>query len=221
MRVAMLVAILLTSVAGLVGGCKKKAVSRVDSTDASGRTDPVPIFFPKDTDIPRVNPSARPALPAGWRQFRHPEGAYTIYAPGPLFPPKTSNNRLNQPVPQGAALRSKFVMRLPVSKPGTPYCEVEVVAFSLELVDATRAAMERNSHILGAAHPTKAAVTWAGHPAVEESGEQETSDRHRRFDVQRWMFVGNRLYGAALWGMDGHPTAEERAAFFDSFTLGQ
>jgi hypothetical protein len=215
MRMTLLVIVV---VVGLAGGCKKKAISRADSTDASDRTDPIPRI----TDNPKVNPPPRrPALPAGWAEFRHPEGAYTISVPGPLFPPKTSNNRLNQPVLRGTALRSKFVMRLPVSKPGTPYCEVEVVAFSPELVDSTRAAMERRSHILGVANPTKTPVTWAGHPAVEESGEQETSDRHRRFDVQRWMFVGNRLYGAALWGMDGHPTSEERAAFFDSFTLGE
>jgi len=112
-------------------------------------------------------------------------------------------------------------MRLPFSKPGIPYCEVEVVAFSPELVDGTRAAMETKSHILGANNPTKAAVTWAGHPAVEESGEQEASGGLHRFDVQRWMFVGNRLYVGTIWGMDGHPTREERAAFFDSLVVGK
>ena len=216
MRMMCLVVVIAVS---LVGGCKKKAVSRVDPSDVNGRADSVLTANPGD--VLKVIPSARPALPAGWSEFRHPEGAYTVYVPGPMFPPKTSNSRLNQPVPRGSALRSKFGMRLPVSSPGIPYCEVEVVAFSPELVDGSRAAMERESHILAPVNPTKTAVTWAGRPAIEEIDEQIGGGGVPTKYVHRWMFVGNRLYAAAIWGLNGHPTPEERSAFFDSLVVGK
>jgi hypothetical protein len=39
--------------------------------------------------------------------------------------------------------------------------------------------------------------------------------------VSRRLRVGNRFYMCELTGRDGHPTAAEQAAFFDSFVLGE
>ena len=33
------------------------------------------------------------------------------------------------------------------------------------------------------------------------------------------MFIGNKLYIGGLYGSLGHPTAAERAAFFDSLVI--
>jgi hypothetical protein len=194
--------VLMTVLAVGLTGCGQQAVPA--PTAGTGGSDPSP------------GSPDRPARPAGWVAFRHPSGAYSIYTPGEPVPAEPGESfTLTQPVPAGRAVRSKHQ-----THSRGPNCELEVAVFSPELVPDVEAAWRGKPHPTGAIKPTSTPVTWAGHPAVERTGEFKTPDGNRRTDVQRWMFVGNRLYVATLSGLNGSLTAAERAAFFDSFTPG-
>lgn len=178
---------------------------------------------PAPAPIPGTGPAlgsgtrVRPALPPGWVECRHPDGAWTIYAPGQLRPEAgTEHAVMTKPIPTGLAWRSKFSLT-----ESNMYCEVVVMAYSPELVEGVRNAHDRSKSFLPIPNPMREPVTWAGRSATQDSGTEETTGGNSRLYVQRWMFIGNRLYSATMHGVDGRPTPEEQSAFFDSLVPGK
>jgi hypothetical protein len=191
--------IVLLGFCSLAGGCKKKAAGPADSS-------------PGAADAPKANAPSRPALPHGWVEFHHPDGAFTVFLPSQPRPIKISaGSNLRQPIPAGRALMSDHA-----TDPGGPlYCEVGVAVFSPELVDGVKAARDRKP-VIGGPGARRTTITWCGRPAFEDEAEDPES---HLLTVQRSMWIGNRLYYVSLYGMTaGRPTAGERATVFDSFT---
>ena len=64
-----------------------------------------------------TNPPTRPALPTGWREFKHPDGAFSIFVPGePKQAPMSSPSlKLHQPLGPAEARESHYVI-LPTAK---------------------------------------------------------------------------------------------------------
>ncbi len=148
----------------------------------------------------------RPALPAGWGEFKQPDGAFSVYLPGAPQPGATVNDLL-QPVPAGRALLAQYKCQ----GPGW-LCDVGVMIYSPELVDGVKSASESRPLPSGL---TRTAVTWVGHPATEIVSDDST----KKVEIQRRMWIGNRAYHCNVWGWEpGRPTASELATLFDSFS---
>jgi hypothetical protein len=197
----------------LVCGCKKKSSSSSPSSDPPIT---IPDFTPQkeESKTPQkqeLKPiiAIRPTLPAGWVEFKHPEGAFTVYLPAQPRPLKVgAGTSLKQPLPTGRALLSEYKTEVPGL-----FCQMGVMIYSPELVDGVRNAQEQKPIGLNS---TRATVTWAGQPASEIVSEDPENHSVR---VERRMWIGNRSYYCNLWGMAlGRPTAAERTAIFDSFT---
>jgi hypothetical protein len=156
--------------------------------------------------------AAKPTLP-GWSEFRHPDGVLTINVPGrPEAQKHTVIGDLRKPIPLGAMQMSSYRANSTEMN-----CEVEVFFFSPEIASRQEQAMMARTDMFGATNVKKSAVTWVGHPAIELVGDMDGDPN--RVAVQRFMFIGNKLYIGGLYGMPGHPTAAERAAFFDSLVI--
>jgi hypothetical protein len=170
-----------------------------------------PVTAPVSPVTPPA-PAAKPALP-GWNVFQHPDGVLTINVPGRPEPQKhTVVGDLRKPIALGAMQMSSYRANSTEMN-----CEVEVFFFSPEIASRQEQGMQARDKIIGATNVKKSAVTWAGHPAVELVGDFDGDPT--RIAVQRFMFIGNKLYIGGLYGMPGHPTAAERAAFFDSLVI--
>jgi hypothetical protein len=195
----------------LACGCKKKSQPTSDDTP-SAKSD-VPSSDPGKPVVPVI--PTRPTRPPGWVEFKHPDGAFTVYLPNSPRPIKVSaGSNLKQPVPVGRMLMSDYA----TDKAGILYCEVGVAIYSPELVDGVKAAREQRGPVIIGPVRKRASVTWCGHPAFEDTAEDP---ERPGLVVQRSMWVSNRLYYCTVYGHEaGRPTAEERAAAFDSFTIG-
>lgn len=187
----------------LLGGCAKKARSTSADADSpfGGAGAPKPVL------------PVRPALPAGWVELQQPDGAFAVFLPASPRPKgMEAGSSLDQPVPAGRALMSDFA-----AQATGLYCEGGVAVFSPELVDGVRTATERRP--ADGPNGKRAPVTWAGHPAVEDTSEVPET---RGLTVKRWMWIGNRMYYCTLYGQaPERPTAAERAAVFDSLVVGK
>jgi hypothetical protein len=197
----------------LLGGCNKKRKASSEADSPFG----IPAVRPSDDNTKPASPlvAAKPQLPEGWVEFRQPEGLFTVYLPSHAKPIKLGGKGLSlrQPVPQGRMLMGDY---------GTDkadrelYCEVGVSIYSPELVDGVKAAGERRDPVIGSRNKKRTPITWCGHRGFEDSAEY-TDDLN--VVVQRHVWIGNRHYYCSLYGRTpGRPTAEERAAAFDSFT---
>jgi hypothetical protein len=121
---------------------------------------------------------------------------------------------IRQAVPQGGALSATYR-----AKAAGLDCQVEVTIYSPELVAGTKAAQEQHGPLFSSPASKRAAISWCGHPAYEETNGTPQDDR---FSIQRHVWIGNRHYICTLFGQQvGRPTAEECAAVFDSFTPGK
>jgi hypothetical protein len=177
---------------------------------------PPPVTPPVSPPItpPAAPPvaAAKPALP-GWNVFQHPDGVLTISVPGrPEAQKHTMVGDLRKPIPLGAMQMSSYRANSTEMN-----CEVEVFFFSPEIASRQEQALMARDKIIGATNVKRSAVTWAGHPAIELVGDFDGDPT--RIAVQRFMFIGNKLYIGGLYGSPGHPTAAERAAFFDSLVI--
>jgi hypothetical protein len=172
---------------------------------------------------------ARPALPKGWIEFRHPEGAYTIYTPGRPMPDfDTRPGSLFKPGP-GNVPRSAHFVGGPIT------CMMEVNIYPAEEVEIVRAELlriwEQNLNTMPGkkGSPIRRTITWGGRPADELEIEREYPDARKGGTATmrtRWvgrnLCIGTMSYSFTLIGNeDGRPTAAERAAFFDSFVPGK
>lgn len=199
--------LLLLCLLAALGGCKKAKPTATDSPSGT------PGSTPGGTTLGPVAGSGepkvtRPALPAGWVAFTHPEDAFSVYLPAAAQPKKGNQFGLSQPVPTGRAFKSDYF-----AQANGLYCDCGVMIYSQELVDGVR-----NANYPLAAGGKRAQVTWAGHPAVEDVSEESPG----RLTVKRRVWVGNRAFYCNVYGQAaGRPTAEERAAVFDSFTVGK
>jgi hypothetical protein len=205
--------VLVVGLLSLLGGCNKKRKAAPEADPPAGQPSvTISGGEPKPVQLPVV--AARPRLPEGWVEFRQPEGVFAAYLPNPAQPIKFGGKGLSlrQPVPQGRVLMADYG-----TNKADPqlYCEVGVAIYSPELVDGVKAAEERRGPVLPG-QTKRTAVTWCGHPAFEDSGEEP---ERQTVCVSRRVWIGNRSYYCSLFGrVPGRPTAEERAAAFDSFT---
>ena len=193
----------------LLCGCAKKSRSTTAEPDS-----PLGIALGgAGSGEPKAVLPVRPALPAGWVEFKQPDGAFTVFLPASPRPKGMGGGgSLNQPLPAGRALMSDFA-----AQATGLYCEVGVAVFSPELVDGVRTATERKP--VSGANGKRAQVTWAGHPAFEDTSGAAGPGQ---LEVKRWMWIGNRMYYVNLYGQaPDRPTAEERATVFDSFVVGK
>jgi hypothetical protein len=197
----------------LLGGCKKKRKATSEPDSPSGL--PQVILGGDDSKPAPPLVAARPPLPEGWVEFREPEGLFTVYLPNPAGRIKLGGKGLSlrQPVPQGRMLIGDYG-----TNKADPelYCEVGVAIYSPELVDGVKAAGEKREPVVGSRNKKRTPITWCGHPAFEDSAKYTDKPN---VVVQRHVWIGNRHYYCSLYGrVLGRPTAEERAAAFDSFT---
>jgi len=206
--------VLLLMCCGLICGCKRKPTPSASRDFAPGgaAVAPAPGVAPivPVPALPAV--PVGPLLPRGWVEFRHPDGAFSVYLP---TQPRPSTARLNmslrQPVPVGRMATSSYDTD---NKTGFD-CSLGVTIFSPELVDGIRAAGEK---LIPNYKPVRRSVTWAGHPSTEDTVEKTLPDGTTKLSIGRNMWIGNRLYYCSLNGLEpGHPTADEAAAVFTSF----
>jgi hypothetical protein len=198
--------LLFLCLCALLCGCAKKSRSTTSEPDS-----PLGIVLGgAGSGEPKAVLPVRPALPAGWVEFTHPQEAYAVFLPArPRAVNVTLGSDLRQPIPVGRALISDHLAVV-----SDLDCSLGVMIYSPELVDGLR-----NVPFPLAATEKRVQVTWAGHPAVEDTFENPES---QAISVRRSMWVGNRIYYCKVAGMKaGRPTAAERAAVFDSFVPGK
>ena len=204
---ALLVAAVL--VAALLSACYKPPV-RATSV---GNSTPEPGF-----GAPPAVPFVRPPLPPGWVEFKHPDCNLSVYTPGGFAVPDSLNSpqSLGERPPPGQMYRKSF------SSIGRPlWCEVYTKHNGSTVSDDARrvpllATFDFKENV------TSREVQWAGLSAVEitASRPQAGNVLQANLMVSRRMWIGDYFYNLTLYGIEGHPTATEQAAFFDSFKLG-
>ncbi len=165
-------------------------------------------------------PVVRPPLPPGWVDFKHPECKMSIYCPQYPFPGEfTTDQPLGTPVADGK--RNSKGYNSP-SLGQKLWCYIGASDVAPSWPQSTRDFSLGESSFFQ--NPTTRDVMWGGRMAKEVSGELKVgvvaSQKGTR-EVSRRFWVGNRFYKCDLTGIDGHPTAAEQAAFFDSFVLGE
>lgn len=164
----------------------------------------------------------RPSLPPGWVDFKHPECGMSIYCPQRPFPNEFySHEPLGTPLTPGTARAKGYQSKpLQATKEKPLWCRVGVYEYPPSFSPAARELKLREAVLFKKPGADYRAVTWGGKAAVEGSGEDVGALPGTK-SVTRHLWVGDRFYYAELTGTDGHPTAAEQAAFFDSFVLGQ
>ena len=173
-------------------------------------------------------PQARPALPEGWREFKHPDGVYSIFVPAqPRHDPMSSPSlKLNQPLGPAEARESHYGI-LPSAK--QPYLiEMRVMLFDPALQSTLEQSYAMNRPKDDINHKWKEfrEVTWAGRRATEsvlektflQSGNAPPKHFHQ---VARYLFTPGRLYTFLIERENEPPTPTDLAAFFDSFVVGE
>lgn len=181
---------------------------------------------PTDRPPPIPGGPPRPALPAGWREFQHPEEGYKIYVPAqpqrdPRLPPSL---RIKESVRPGDLRESIYRVQATEKQPFA--CLLHVTLFPAQ--DQTTYAQSYNVRPPDNASRKVTAwgpVTWAGRGAMEGVIEQTVSVRPneppvRTYSVGRYLVVPGRLYQFSIERTDRVPSREEQAAFFDSFVPG-
>jgi len=170
---------------------------------------------------------ARPPLPAGWREFQHPDGAYSIYVPAqPRHDPMSSPSlKLAQPLGPNEA-RETLHGTLPTAK--QPYLiemRVQVFDASLQSVLEQSYASNRPKDDLNHKWTAYRDVTWAGRSAKESVCEKTfllgaNIPPKRIYSVSRYLFTPGRLYAFLIERENQMPSNTDLSAFFDSFVVG-
>ena len=187
------------SIALALSACKKasKSSQSDDTPDAPFGTAPA-----KKTDGGGgTSPSTRPALPTGWREFKHPDGAYTISVPAaPIRDPMSpASLNLKQPLKALEARESTYGVNPTAAQP--LLCKMEVTVFDAGLQSTLEQSMlqippKGNIHMKVQSYRT---VKWAGLNAKEAIVEQTYSKGPneaplRYSQVMRFAFAPGRLY---------------------------
>jgi hypothetical protein len=209
-------------VVGVGSGCGKRGSPETAPTAGA---DVEPGSRPA---IPVVGaPVPRPSLPAGWVEYTHPEGVFTVHTPGrPRLKDRSRPGTLRNP-PPGV---SPWTIHAVDGK--ELYVEMEVNVVPFDQAAQLRADLKRQSDETRRNNPgdkfVDRNVTWAGRPAEETEHYYDVRDpasksgTARRLRVGRDLWVGGTAYSFRIEGTEANrPTAGERAAFFDSFVLGK
>jgi len=169
----------------------------------------------------------KPALPDGWREFKHPDGVYSIYVPAqPKHSPMSAPSlELKQPLGPNEARETVHIVLATATQPLT--CDMRAQLFdpNLQSVLEQSYAANRPKDDLNHKWLEYRDVTWAGRRAKETVCEKtfllgSNVPPKRIHQVARYMFTPGRLYTFSIERENQMPTATELAAFFDSFTLG-
>lgn len=210
-----------------IGGtaCRKAKPPAGDKPDQP--IDPGIVVLPgKGGDgTPPTGGPVRPALPDGWREFKHPEGAYQIYVPAQPIRPKQSapSLKLKQPLQPNEGRESIHEVHAAAKQPFTCTLELQVfhpsvrVAYSAFEPGAAPSPVPANWTVR-----SRRTVTWGGLTATELVVEKSFPGHQpdRAYMVGRSALTPDRLYQFLLERTDRMPTDAERAAFFDSFVPG-
>lgn len=167
---------------------------------------------------------AKPALPAGWQEFKHPDGAYSLFVPAKPTRSReaAASLRLDQPLQPQESRESIYQTNATPKQPFT--CTLQLLLFHPSIRSAF-SQFEAKPRQLPAHWSVKSdnAVTWGGLPAaelvVEKSFPGHTPER--AYSVMRWCLTADRMYHFLLERTDRMPDDQERSAFFDSFTPGK
>ncbi len=187
----------------LICGCAKKSRPATDAPDS-------PAGLLGEGGAAKLAAPVRPALPAGWVEFKHPEGAYTVFLPAQIRPTK-ENMSLRQPVQAGQGLNSSYEGHVSGLSFG-----VVVTIFPPESADIIRAGQEHQ--FSNDPNVKRISATLAGRLADELTFGNYPQNITA---ITRRVWVGNRSYAVELVGDEpGRPTVAERATIFDSFVVG-
>lgn len=175
--------------------------------------------------LPPLGVPSRPALPAGWQEFKHPEGAFSVYVPARPARPRQSapSLKLKQPLQSMEARESTYEVLSAAKQPF--FVSLQVTVFHPDGRSAF-AMLEPDYKVrqtpAGWTVTSDRVVTWGGLRATEMVVEVPVPGRppERTYTVSRWAVTADRLYQFVLRREDRMPTDAERAAFFDSFTPG-
>lgn len=172
-------------------------------------------------------PQARPALPAGWREFKHPDGAYTIFVPAaPIRDPMSPGSlKLKQPLQPFEARVSTHGVNPTAKQP--LMCKMEVTVFDNAWQSTLEGSMLQNApkDNINMKVTSYRDVNWSGCRAKEGVTEQTYAKGPkdpplRYFSVMRFGFAPGRLYMFSIGRENQLPTNAELSAFFDSFVPG-
>jgi hypothetical protein len=169
----------------------------------------------------------RPALPAGWQEFQHPEQVFSVYVPGPPVRPRNSHPSLkfNQPLAPLEARESIHKVSPTDTQPLV--CSLQITLFHPSGRSAYHAYDSRPwvvpRHWVITADRD---VVWGGRPAREIVVEQtfpqaEGQKPLKYFSAMRFCIGPDYLYEFSIGRQDRLPEPAELAAFFDSFVPGK
>lgn len=200
---------------GAVGTASCNKGNQPSPTDTKKATE-------KSARTPADATAQRPKLPKGWQEFKHPEGAFSIYLPGPARRPRQSmpSLDLNRPLQPLESRDSIHEVMATATQP--LICNLTVITFEA----SGRAAFDRfdaKPRIMPNGWELKAdrTVTWGGRPATEMVIEKSFPNHPRVYSVGRYILGPDRLYQFSIERGDRMPDAIERSAFFDSFVPGK
>jgi hypothetical protein len=175
--------------------------------------------------VPAV--ARRPALPAGWQEFQHPEQVYAVYVPGPPVRPRDTHASLNL-----ERLLVPLEARESIHKVGATATQPLVCALQFTLFHPSgRSAYDRydaRPRMLPAGWTLTAdrPVVWGGRPATELAVEKTFPAAPgqkpvKYFGVARYCLGPDYLYEFSIERQDRPPEPTELSAFFDSFVPGK
>jgi hypothetical protein len=199
--------------------------SNGDSTPNSQPGKPVGPSIPSVSAVPLV---FRPALPAGWVDFQHPNKEYSVYLPGK---PHREFKAKGKPSSQLTAIsggvyidetweaesQGKFAVNISKSV-GPP----DGLKYFYDSMASPQTATSLGPNV----KYTINRITWVGKPAIEHiidfnSSPKGASDPTKMNMYSRYLLFNDRVYHFTL-RQDGYvATPADREAFFDSVIFGK
>jgi hypothetical protein len=212
----------------------------------------IPDFIPLD---PRRSgsdliPSApkRPALPAGWVDFHHPKGLYSIYLPSnPILTHSSSpRNRPPQKLPFGGIALDESYVAASLNKERPLTCGIDISPSPPGGLQGFQGGQANSgaANLFPGVKWSNTYMTWAGKQAVEMVVELDITDAVSSFpggnqlpkgmqpggaaaipakskSYIRHVVVNDKMYMFAINSLGGSPSEAERAAFYDSVVFGK
>ncbi|HEV3386376.1 MAG TPA: hypothetical protein VG097_16255 [Gemmata sp.] len=227
--------------------------NNVANTSKSNSGNPtIPDIIPLD---PRrsgsdLTPSAlkRPALPAGWVDFHHPKGLYSIYLPSsPILTHSSSpRNRPPQNLPFGGIALDESYVAASLNKDRPLTCGINICPSPPGGLQGFQGGQANSgaANLFPGVKWSNTYMNWAGKPAVEMTVELDIADAVSSFpggnqfpkgmqpggssaipakskSYIRYVVVNDKIYMFAINSLVGSPSEAERAAFYDSVVFGK
>ena len=119
-------------------------------------------------------PPARPALPTGWREFKHPDGAFSIFVPAqPKHAPMSMPSlKLNQRLGPNEARETHHCILPSAKQPYLIEMKVMLLDAALQSTLEQSYAMNRPKDDINHKWKEFREVTWAGRRATESALEK-------------------------------------------------